>query len=112
MVGRGDAQSYCIFMAGNNSKEVMDRLSIIGNSNDGFYVAEQDLKMRGPGDFFGIRQSGELDFKLADIYQDADILVAANKAAARFGDKDIMELCKKHDKLKEKIMSYTGMVFL
>lgn len=111
-VGRGDAQSYCIFMAGNSSKEVMDRLSIIGNSNDGFYVAEQDLKMRGPGDFFGIRQSGELDFKLADIYQDADILVAANKAAAKFDGKDIMELCRKHDKLKDKIMSYTGTVFL
>ena len=111
-VGRGDAQSYCIFMAGNSSKEVMDRLSIIGNSNDGFYVAEQDLKMRGPGDFFGIRQSGELDFKLADIYQDADLLVAANKAAEKKKKKDIMELCKKHDKLKDKIMSYTGTVFL
>lgn len=46
-VGRGSAQSYCIFMAGNSSKEVMDRLSVLGNSNDGFYVAEQDLKMRG-----------------------------------------------------------------
>lgn len=111
-VGRGNEQSYCIFMAGNDSKEVMDRLSVIENSNDGFYIAKQDLKMRGPGDFFGIRQSGELDFKLADIYQDADILIAANKAAARFGDKDITGLCKKYGKLKEKIMSYTGMVFL
>ncbi len=111
-VGRGSAQSYCIFMAGNDSKEVMERLSVIGNSNDGFYVAEQDLKMRGPGDFFGIRQSGTLDFKLADIYQDADILSAASKAARRFKDQDIMDMCKKHGRLKEQIMSYTGTVFL
>ena len=111
-VGRGSAQSYCIFMAGNSSKEVMDRLSVIGNSNDGFYVAEQDLKMRGPGDFFGIRQSGMLDFQLADIYQDADILSAASKAAMRFKEQDIMEMCKKYGRLKEQIMSYTGTVFL
>ena len=111
-VGRGSAQSYCIFMAGNDSKEVMERLSVIGNSNDGFYVAEQDLKMRGPGDFFGIRQSGMLDFQLADIYQDADILSDASKAAMRFKEQDIMEMCKKYGRLKEQIMSYTGTVFL
>lgn len=107
-VGRGKSQSYCIFMAGNASKEVMDRLSVIGGSNDGFYVAGEDLKMRGPGDFFGIRQSGTLDFKLADIYQDADILTMANEAAARFTGKDILLLCKKYDKLKDKILSYNS----
>ena len=111
-VGRGSAQSYCIFMAGNSSKEVMDRLSVLGNSNDGFYVAEQDLKMRGPGDFFGIRQSGVLDFKLADIYQDADVLAQANKAAAKFESKDIIKLCKKYNRLKEKIVPYAGSVLL
>ena len=57
-VGRGEAQSYCIFMAGNTSKETMERLQILENSNDGFYVAKQDLQLRGPGDLFGIRQSG------------------------------------------------------
>lgn len=87
-VGRGQAQSYCIFMAGNDSKDVMKRLSVLENSNDGFYIAKQDLKMRGPGDFFGIRQSGELDFKLADIYQDADVLIDAKEAVARFKDYD------------------------
>lgn len=90
-VGRGKAQSYCIFVSGNNSKETMDRLSVLGNSNDGFYIAKQDLKMRGPGDFFGIRQSGELDFKLADIYQDADILMEAKKAVAYFDKSDIQD---------------------
>ena len=73
-VGRGTAQSYCIFMSGSTSKKTMERLNVLGTSNDGFYIAEQDLKMRGPGDFFGIRQSGELDFSLADIYQDAPVI--------------------------------------
>ena len=52
----------------------MDRLKILNKSNDGFYIAEEDLKLRGPGDLFGIRQSGEMEFKIADIYQDAEIL--------------------------------------
>lgn len=90
-VGRGSAQSYCIFVSGNNSKETMDRLLVLGNSNDGFYIAKQDLKMRGPGDFFGIRQSGEFDFKLADIYQDADILMEARKAVMHFDKSDIQD---------------------
>lgn len=83
-VGRGDSQSYCIFMAGNPSKETMKRLRVLEESNDGFFVAKQDLKLRGPGDFFGIRQSGELNFALADIYQDADIMKMANEAAGEF----------------------------
>lgn len=90
-VGRGSAQSYCIFVSENNSKETMDRLLVLGNSNDGFYIAKQDLKMRGPGDFFGIRQSGEFDFKLADIYQDADILMEARKAVMHFDKSDIQD---------------------
>ena len=96
----------------NASKDIMERLSILGESNDGFYVAEQDLKLRGPGDFFGIRQSGELDFKLADIYQDADILKMANEAAGKFALQDIYSLCKKYDRLKERIMAYTSDIFL
>ena len=95
-------------MAGNTSKETMKRLNVLGESNDGFYVAEQDLKMRGPGDFFGIRQSGELDFKLADIYQDADLLKAANEAASGFETRDIIELGKKYERLRRRIEVYTG----
>ena len=52
----------------------MERLEVLGTSNDGFYIAQQDLKLRGPGDFFGIRQSGDMDFSLADIYQDAPVI--------------------------------------
>ena len=79
-VGRGDAQSYCIMINSSNSKNSKKRLEILNNSNDGFYIASEDLKLRGPGDFFGIRQSGDLAFQLADIYQDADILQKASEA--------------------------------
>ena len=79
-VGRGDSQSYCIFISGSKSDETKKRLQILNKSNDGFYIASEDLKLRGPGDIFGIRQSGVLDFKLADIYQDATILKQAKDA--------------------------------
>lgn len=107
-VGRGSAQSYCIFMAGNPSKETMERLQILESSNDGFYVATQDLQLRGPGDLFGIRQSGDLFFKLADIYQDAKELQQANEAACTFEQKDILLLCKKYEGLRRKMEEYTG----
>lgn len=80
-VGRGKHQSYCIFMTGSKSKETKERLDILNKSNDGFKIASEDLRLRGPGDLFGIRQSGLMDFRLGDIYQDARILQMANEAA-------------------------------
>lgn len=80
-VGRGDDQSYCIFVSGSQKPETMARLKILNESNDGFYIASQDLKLRGPGDLFGIRQSGDLHFALGDIYQDAGILQRASDRA-------------------------------
>jgi ATP-dependent DNA helicase RecG len=70
-VGRGESQSYCIFVSGSKSKEKIKRLEVLNNSNDGFVIAEEDMKLRGPGDLFGVRQSGALNFKLADVFQDA-----------------------------------------
>lgn len=87
-VGRGEYQSYCIFMSSSKTKETKERLSILNRSNDGFYIASEDLKLRGPGDLFGIRQSGVLDFKLADIFQDAKILQRANEAAVQLMKRD------------------------
>ncbi len=80
-VGRGQYQSYCIFMSSSKAKETKVRLDILNQSNDGFKIASEDLRLRGPGDLFGIRQSGLMDFKLGDVYQDAKILQMANEAA-------------------------------
>ncbi|SDH45478.1 ATP-dependent DNA helicase RecG [Pseudobutyrivibrio sp. 49] len=77
-VGRGDAQSYCILMNGSADDRQSERLNIMLKSNDGFYIAREDLKLRGPGDMFGVRQSGEFSFRVADIYQDADELEMAS----------------------------------
>ncbi|MDR1017710.1 MAG: ATP-dependent DNA helicase RecG [Lachnospiraceae bacterium] len=95
-VGRGDTESYCIFMSGNKKKEVRERLNILGNSNDGFYIAEEDLKLRGPGDFFGIRQSGEMEFKLADVFQDSKILEMANEAYSLMIKPENFDKCKEY----------------
>lgn len=81
-VGRGADQSYCIMLCGTERKEALDRLAILNTSNDGFYIANEDLKLRGPGDFFGVRQSGDMLFHLGDIYNNADILKTANNAIA------------------------------
>ena len=79
-VGRGQAQSYCIFLSGTQDREAMERLQIIGRSNDGFEIAREDLKLRGPGDFFGTKQSGTMEFALGDIYANADIMKEASEA--------------------------------
>ena len=81
-VGRGDAQSYCIFLHTLDGKQIRDRLDILCKSNDGFEIANRDLQLRGPGDLFGVRQSGLMDFALADIYTDADTLQQANEAVS------------------------------
>ena len=80
-VGRGEYQSYCIFMQGNNEDTTSKRLEILNKSNDGFYIAGEDLKLRGPGDLFGIRQSGTMEFRIGDIYNDSSILKSASEAA-------------------------------
>lgn len=85
-VGRGEHQSYCIFINTNENKETKERLDILNRSNDGFYIAGEDLRLRGPGDLFGIRQSGELQFKLGDIYHDAAVLKRAADCAANYGE--------------------------
>lgn len=82
-VGRGDKQSYCIFVSKSERPETMERLKILNESNDGFYIAGKDLALRGPGDLFGIRQSGDLQFALGDIYRDAAVLQRASEWADR-----------------------------
>jgi ATP-dependent DNA helicase RecG len=73
-VGRGSEQSYCIFINTADNEEAGKRLNVLNRTNDGFRIAEEDLKQRGPGELFGVRQSGELLFKVADIYADSDLI--------------------------------------
>lgn len=94
-VGRGKYQSYCIFVTTSKKKETKERLEIIAGSNDGFYIAEQDLKLRGPGDFFGIRQSGDMNFKIADIYSDANMMKKAKECADYIIENNIEDSIKK-----------------
>ena len=74
-VGRGKDQSYCIFVNGNQNEKTSERLELLNKSNDGFYLANEDMRLRGPGDIFGIRQSGEFVFAVGDIYNDSDVLL-------------------------------------
>lgn len=105
-VGRGMAQSYCIMINSSNSKQAQKRLSILNHSNDGFFIASEDLKLRGPGDFFGIRQSGDLVFQLGDIYQDADLLKAASLACDEILSEDFSLALKKNQALKQYLLDW------
>lgn len=105
-VGRGEHQSYCIFIQGNNEENTSKRLKILNESNDGFYIAGEDLKLRGPGDFFGIRQSGLMEFKIGDIYNDAGILKNASEAAGEILALDFDLILPQHKALKEHLKGY------
>ena len=100
-VGRGDDQSYCIFISSSQKKETMQRLEILNQSNDGFKIASEDLKLRGPGDLFGIRQSGAMNFKIADIYQDALGLSQANACVDELLTEDPELLDEEHQNCKK-----------
>lgn len=105
-VGRGKHQSYCIFMSSSKTNDTKERLSILNKSNDGFYIASEDLKLRGPGDLFGIRQSGVLDFKMADVFQDAKILQRASEAAAQLMKRDPYLESEENQNLKNYLNFY------
>ncbi len=79
-VGRGKQASYCIFVSGSRKQQTRERLDILNHTNDGFEIAEKDLELRGPGELFGIRQSGALEFRIGDIIGDSGILYEAKKA--------------------------------
>ena len=110
-VGRGEHQSYCIMVRGNDEEATIKRLEILNKSTDGFYIANEDLKLRGPGDLFGIRQSGELAFQIGDIYQDSLILQFASEEANRILEEDPELLLESHKKLKEKQEQYGKYLF-
>lgn len=101
-VGRGSHQSYCIFVDSTGNDKSKKRLEILGKTNDGFEIANADLKMRGPGEMSGTLQSGDTGFVYADIYDDADMLYLANEDVEGIlkEDPDLKSPC--HALLKEK----------
>ncbi|CDD56101.1 ATP-dependent DNA helicase RecG [Clostridium sp. CAG:43] len=105
-VGRGKDQSYCIMVNASGEEDAGKRLDILNKSNDGFYIASEDLKLRGPGDLFGVRQSGDLEFHLADIFADADILKAVSDEVKKLMDKDPLLEAEENQELKRKMNGY------
>ena len=95
-------------VSGNGGKDTMERLDIMNRSNDGFYIASEDLKLRGPGDIFGVRQSGELEFKLGDIFTDANILKQVSEEVNRILDEDPGLDKEEYRELKRKVEQYLG----
>ena len=105
-VGRGLFQSYCIMINSSGNEETGKRLDILNRSNDGFYIASEDLKLRGPGDIFGMRQSGDMEFKLADIFTDAEILKQVSEEVDRLLEEDPGLEREDHRDLKKRLDAY------
>ena len=107
-VGRGSHQSYCIMVNGSGGKDTMERLDILNRSNDGFYIASEDLKLRGPGDIFGVRQSGDLEFRIGDVFTDANLLKQVSEEVNEILDDDPELEKEEHLELKRQVDSYLG----
>ncbi|MDB9886668.1 ATP-dependent DNA helicase RecG, partial [Flavobacteriaceae bacterium] len=109
-VGRGADQSYCILMSGKKrSQEAQTRLQTMVQTNDGFEIAEVDLRLRGPGDLMGTQQSGVLQLKIADILKDQDILKTARFYAQKIVETDPEMEAEKHMRIRQtyaKIMTH------
>ncbi|QQY80773.1 ATP-dependent DNA helicase RecG [Keratinibaculum paraultunense] len=107
-VGRGKYQSYCILINGSNSRISRERMRILQRSNDGFYISEKDLELRGPGEFFGTKQHGLPDLKIANLFTDIDILKLAQQKAKEILDRDYLLIDEEHFLLRQKIINMFG----
>ncbi|NLV76381.1 MAG: ATP-dependent DNA helicase RecG [Tissierellia bacterium] len=107
-VGRGEYQSYCILINSSNSKISRERMRILQKSSDGFYISEKDLELRGPGEFFGTKQHGLPDLKIANLFTDIDILKLAQKKAEEILEKDYLLLAEEHFLLRQRIIHMFG----
>lgn len=109
-IGRGEYQSYCMLLSDSKSEETKERLSLMTQYADGFVLAEKDLELRGPGQFFGTKQHGLPDLKIANIIQDIDILLQARQAAEyTVSNSELLENMKKA--LQERFKDQFNMIF-
>ena len=102
-VGRGEHQSYCILKYEGNSRIIKERMDVITKTNDGFVISEKDLELRGSGEFFGTRQHGIPEFKIANLFEDMTILKGVQAVALSIIDKDPYLENKENEKLKKMV---------
>ena len=107
-VGRGEYKSYCILKYEGNSEIIRQRMKVMTNTNDGFKIAEKDLELRGTGDFFGTKQHGIPDFKIANLFEDMDILKLAQKVAIHVMEEDSKLEQEKNILLKQMVKEKLG----
>lgn len=103
-VGRGKAKSYCVLVSDTDSEESKQRLNILCKTNDGFKIAEEDLRLRGPGDFFGSRQHGLPEMHVADLGADTEVLKTAKEDSDSVFDEDPELSLPEHQILKERVL--------
>ncbi|MBF8287095.1 MAG: ATP-dependent DNA helicase RecG [Candidatus Rokubacteria bacterium] len=104
-VGRGSWKSYCILLAGSSSEDAQRRIAAMTGTNDGFRIAEVDLELRGPGDFFGTRQSGLPEFRVADLLRDGAMLEEARREAFALVHADPQLTASEHRGLREALLA-------
>lgn len=105
-VGRGSEKSYCILVSDSKTKVARARLKAMTESEDGFEISEMDLKLRGPGEFFGLRQHGLPELKIADLYRDMAVLKEAQAAVAELTERDRDLTEEEHQPLKRRLEGY------
>lgn len=102
-VGRGQYQSYCILINASRTKIARERMRILQSSSDGFIISEKDLELRGPGEFFGTRQHGLPELKIANLFKDIDILKKAQAEASNLINRDPNLSQREHEAIKNRI---------
>jgi ATP-dependent DNA helicase RecG len=107
-IGRSDAKSYCFLFAETENETAKSRLEIMARSNDGFEIAEHDLRLRGPGEMFSTRQHGLPDLKIANIVDDFDLLMMARKNAFEMVSEDPMLKRAEHKNIRRALLEKFG----
>lgn len=107
-IGRGQAKSWCFLFAETKNELTRDRLDVMTRCNDGFEIAEQDLRIRGPGELFSTRQHGLPDLKIANILEDYDLLVMARREAFKLIEDDPRLIRKEHLNIRKNLIDKFG----